>query len=551
MADLTPTPVEPVGPPPGRTPRPGGGDVPACLVQAAGISKAFYGLQANDAVDFDLRAGEVHALLGENGAGKSTLCSILAGAYRPDDGTLTVGGVPRRFRAPNDALAAGIGMVYQHYRLVDRFTVAENLFLAHPDLAHRVAPRRLEARAREAMEAFGLHLDPHRRVGDLTVGEQQRVEILALLVRGVRVLILDEPTAVLTPQESERLFAVMRRLAAEGRGIVFVSHKLAEVLAVSDRVTVLRDGRRIATLAAAETDARSVARMMVDRGEAMAGATMRAPRPAAASAASPGRTVLRVRGLRARDGRRHETVCGLDLDVRGGEVVGVAGVSGNGQRELADAIAGVVRASAGSIVLDDRDVTTAPARERAARGLAYVPEDRLAMGVASGLSLEENLVLRSYRERALGRGPFLSRRRCARVAAGLIERFDIRGARPGLPVRALSGGNVQRAILARELSGSPTLVLAAAPTRGLDVGATRAVRDLLRAQRERGAGVLLISEDLEEVLDVSDRIVVLYAGRVAGELPVAEAEPERLGLLMAGGAPARADGAREAQEDRA
>ena len=522
---------------PDRSTRSGDRGGSGVLVEAVGISKAFFGVAANDDVAFDLRAGEVHALLGENGAGKSTLCSIIAGLYRADAGSLLVDGRPCSFRSPRDALKAGIGMVYQHYRLVERFTVAENMFLAHHELGVRVSQRQIERRAGEVMEEHGLHVDPKRRVGHLSVGEQQRVEILSLLARGVRVLILDEPTAVLPPQEAEALFTTMRRLADQGRGLIFVSHKMNEVFSVCDRITVLRDGDRVGCLAVGETDHRSVARLMVDRArEAAPAAGWREAADADAAAIDPGRVALAVRGLRVRDSRGHEAVCGLDLDVHAGELVGVAGVAGNGQRELADTIAGIRPAAAGSIAVGDEDVTHARVRARSRLGLAYVPEDRLAMGVAAGLSLEENLVLRSFRSRELGRGPFLSQRRVRRRAQTMTERFDIRGVRPGLPVRALSGGNLQRAILGRELTGTPSIVVAAAPTRGLDVAATAAVRGMLRDQCRRGAGVLLISEDLEELIEVADRVVVLYAGRIVGDVPADASQVERIGLLMAGSA---------------
>ena len=507
---------------------------PQLRVAMRGISKTFFGLAANAEVDFDLRRGEVHALLGENGAGKSTLCSILAGLYRPDAGDILIDGTAQRFRSPQDALSAGIGMVYQHYRLIDAFTVAENLAVGHPKLRFRVSRRELERRAEELMDRVGFRVDPRARIADLSVGEQQRVEILSLLGWDIDVLLLDEPTAVLTPQESDSLFEVMRSLAAEGSAIVFVSHKLNEVLSVSDRITVLRDGRRVASMRSGDTDRRSLARLMVDRDGTDAEATATSARHTTQPPAHPGAVTLAVHGLCVEDDRGQEAVRAVDLDVCSSEIVGVAGVAGNGQRELADAIAGVRPATAGSVTLDGADVTRAGARKTAGRGVAYVPEDRLAKGVASGLSLEDNLVLRTYRSEELSRGPFLLHGRQANVAKRLIKRFDIRGVRPGLPVRALSGGNVQRAILARELSGDPRLVIVASPTRGLDVNATQEVHTLLREQRDRGTAVLLISEDLEELLELVDRIVVVYEGRIVGEMPAVDADREQLGLLMAG-----------------
>ena len=509
-----------------------------CIVEMRGVYKSFYGVTATEDVAFDVRRGEVHALLGENGAGKSTLCSILAGLYRPDAGQIVVNGLPRRFKAPQDALRAGIGMVYQHYRLVDQFTVAENLVLGHPDLPVRVSRRDLERRAAVVMAKYAITVDPRAYVGELSVGEQQRVEILKLLYRDVSVLILDEPTAVLTPQEAEGLFAAVRGLVSAGASVIFVSHKLNEVMSVADRVTVLRDGRHVATLPRAEVAPRLLARLMVAR-EVDDGAAERrqrrvtGPRPQE-STEGQRPAVLAVQRLSVMGDAATLALKEASLAVLPGEIVGVAGVSGNGQHELAEAIAGMRSAAAGRIVISGADVTTAGARARARAGLGYVPEDRLSTGVAAGLTLEENAVLRAYWRAPFARGPFLSRRAIGEEASAQQERFDIRGARRGLPVRILSGGNVQRLILARETAGRPSLLVVASPSRGLDVAATQNVRDVLRAQRDQGVGILLISEDLEEVLELADRIFVLYEGRVVGDMPAADAKLEALGLLMAG-----------------
>ena len=499
------------------------------VVELRGIGKSFYRVAANDDVDLDLRSGEVHALLGENGAGKTTLCSILAGLYRPDAGELLVDGAPRQFHSPRDALAAGIGMVYQHFRLVDTFTVAENLALGHPEASLRLSARRLEREAAELCDRFGISVDPRARIWELSVGEQQRVEILKLLHRGVRVLILDEPTAVLTPQETEALFQAVRAMREQGKVVVFVSHKLREVLGVADRVTVLRAGRRVGQTATEQTDARTLARLMVGRDlESVE------RRPAGA----PGPVVLAIAELRVTGDRGNEALRGVDLEVRSGEVVGVAGVAGNGQREMAETLAGLRRPQAGTVTLNGRDITDADPLERIRHGLAFVPEDRLQTGMASGLPLEDNLVLKSYRDAPFSRGPLLSSRAIRAWSEELAERFDIRGTRPGLPVSLLSGGNLQRAILARELSRRPQALVAASPTRGLDVGATESVRRLLLKQSGEGTAVLLISEDLEELQALSDRIVVMYEGRVLGEMSASEFDSERIGLMMAGHAQA-------------
>jgi simple sugar transport system ATP-binding protein len=507
---------------------PGDHDV---AIRLTGIEKAFFGATANDKVDLDLFGGEIHALLGENGAGKTTLCSILAGLYRPDAGSIEVDGVAREFHSPRDALAAGIGMVYQHFRLVDGFTVAENLALGHPDSPQRLSRRSLERTVKELAERFGLDVHPGAKIYELSVGEQQRVEILKLLYRGVRVLILDEPTAVLTPQETAALFAVLRRLREEGRVIVFVSHKLREVLQISDRVTVLRDARRIGQLSARDADPESLARMMVGRELSL---------PHVESTPELGPTVLSVRGLRVTGDHGREAVRGVDLEVRAGEILGIAGVAGNGQREMAEAVAGLRKPDAGTIIINGRDVTAENALNRIRRGLAFVPEDRLETGVAAGLPLADNLALKSYREPPISRGPLVSRREIDRKAEQLVQRFEIKGARRWFPVSLLSGGNLQRAILAREISRHPQLLIAASPTRGLDVGATATVRRLLLDQRADGISILLISEDLDELQALCDRVAVMYEGEIIGEVDAERFDVGAVGLMMAGHLPREA-----------
>ncbi|MGH8874778.1 MAG: ABC transporter ATP-binding protein [Acidimicrobiia bacterium] len=494
-------------------------------MEARAVDKAFYGVKANDGVDFEIRWGEVHALLGENGAGKSTLCSILAGLYHPDGGEVLVDDEPVDFRTPGDALRKGVGMVYQHFRLVPNLTVAENLFLGHPELPWRARYRWMAGRAAELNERYGLPIRPDARVWQLSVGEQQRVEILKLLARHVRVLILDEPTAVLTPHEAEALFETVGRMRDEGRAVVLVTHKLEEVLAVADRVTVLRDGRLVGSLSTGAARPADLARMMVGRDPQL---------PERSGEARPGSAVLVVAGLRVAGDRGLQAVAGVDLEVRSGEIVGIAGVSGNGQRELAEAIAGLRAPIAGSVKLAGRDVSKASVLNRIQAGLGFVPEDRLGMGLAPGLPIEDNLALKTYRRPPFSRGPWLRRRAFQDRADELVGRFDVRGVRSGLPVRLLSGGNLQKALLARELSEEPSVLVVAAPTRGLDVGASEAVRELLLEQRAAGLGILLISEDLEEILGLADRILVMFEGRMVGLLTAEQAEPERIGLLMAG-----------------
>ena len=490
-----------------------------------GIDKSFYGVKANDGVDFKLRAGEVHALLGENGAGKSTLCSILAGLYRPDAGEMFFEGELVVFKTPKEALAAGVGMVYQHFRLVPNLTVAENLALGHPDLGLRVDQRQLHEQAAELGETYGLPVDPAARIWQLSVGEQQRVEILKLLYRRAKILILDEPTAVLTPQESQQLFKTMRQMASEGRSVIFVSHKLAEVKQVSDQVTVLRGGKTVGGVATADAEPRDLARMMIGRDLEL---------PTRDERAEFGAPVLSVRDLRVESDRGLEAVRGASLEVRSGEIVGITGVSGNGQRELAFGIAGLRTPTSGTVLLAGEDVTKASALEHIEKGLAYVPQNRLGMGLAPGLTTEDNLALKAFRKPPYSRGIRLIASAFKERGARQIEEYDIRGVQPGLPIGLLSGGNLQKALVGREVELAPKVLIARSPTRGLDVGATEAVRNLVLAERARGTGVLLISEDLDELLALSDRLLVLFEGEFVGEMPATEATAERLGLLMAG-----------------
>ena len=494
-------------------------------VRLRGIDKSFYGVKANDGVDFELRRGEVHALLGENGAGKSTMCSVLAGLYRPDAGEVALDGRPVSFRTPKDALAAGVGMVYQHFRLVENLTVAENLVLGHPHLPLRAQRRRQERIAAEMGERFGLPIDPSARIWQLSVGEQQRVEILKLLYRDVQILILDEPTAVLTPQESGQLFETMRQLAGEGRSVIFVSHKLAEVKQVSDRVTVLRDGRNAGRGETADLVPGDLAAMMVGRELRL---------PHREGAIEPGPVALAVNGLRVTGDRGLQTVQGISLQVREGEILGLAGVAGNGQRELAYGIVGLRAPDAGRVEVAGRDVTRRSVRERIEAGLAYIPQNRLGVGLAPGLTTEENLALKSYRRPPYSKWGRLVAGAFRTEGARRIERYDIRGARPGLPIRLLSGGNLQKALIAREIELEPKVIIAVSPTRGLDVGATQTVREHLLAQRRRGAATLLISEDLDELLALSDRLAVIYEGEIVGEAETGQATRDQLGLLMAG-----------------
>jgi len=504
-------------------------------VAMRGITKRFPGVVANDGVDFEAAAGEVHALLGENGAGKSTLSNVLTGLYRPDEGEILLYGRPAHFDAPRDALDAGIGMVHQHFRLVEPFTVAENVVLGDhrgEGRSFRIHPRAVERRVGEISKRYGLHVDPRARIWQLSLGEQQRVEILKTLYRDARILILDEPTAVLTPQEADVLFETLRGMADEGRTVIFISHKLNEVKAVSDRVTVLRGGRSIATVDTAGATPRSLAALMVGR-ELRAGSPDEQRR-------QPGEAVLELDDVSVEGDRGATAVRGVSLRVCGAEIVAVAGVAGNGQRELAEAVAGMRPPSAGTIRAAGRRVNGDP-RAAIAAGVAYVPEDRLGTGLAPNLTIASNLVLKSYRKPPASQGPLLRVRKIRDIAIDLIRLHRIAAPGPDTQARQLSGGNLQKIVLAREFSGHPSLLVAASPTRGLDVGAIETVHAYLREAAEVGVGVLLISEDLDEILALADRIVVMYEGRILGELAAAEADVEEIGLLMAGGHDARTD----------
>ena len=499
---------------------------------------------ANDHIDITVEPGEVHALLGENGAGKSTLSNIFTGLYRADAGHLEVDGVPVAFSSPRDAIDAGIGMVHQHFMLVPVFTVAENIALGaektHGGPAGWLDRRRARREVVEVSQRYGLPVDPDALVENLPVGAQQRVEIVKALTRDVDLLILDEPTAVLTPQEAEGLFAVLRRMTDEGRSVVFISHKLDEVRAVADRVTVMRDGRSQGARAVAGTTTRELARLMVGR-DVLLGAD-HVPRAPVAS----DQVRLALRGVSAMGDRGGAALAGVDLDVRAGEIVGVCGVAGNGQRELAEVIGGTRAATEGTVTIAGTPLRKADPRRAQRAGLALVPEDRLHTGLAPSLPVEDNLALVAYRRGPLSTGPFVRRSRIRARARDLIGEYDVRCPGPTTPTRVLSGGNVQKVLLARELSSDPQVLVAASPTRGLDVGAIESVRALIVQAAERGVGVLLLSEDLDEILSLSDRIAVIYEGRLVATVDRADADVEELGLLM-GGDTAHRDGAGAAQ----
>jgi len=496
------------------------------VLELRGITKRFPGVLANDHVDFDLRDGEVHALLGENGAGKSTLMNILYGLYKPDEGEVFLNGKRAEIDSPHAAIAAGIGMVHQHFMLIPVMTVAENIVLAaEPKKGILLDTAAAERRVRELAETFKFHIDPHARVQDITVGQQQRVEILKALYRNADILILDEPTAVLTPQEAVELFEILKELVAQGMSVIFISHKLNEVLEIADRVTVVRRGKVVDTIPREGATEQSLARMMVGRE-----VLLRVDK----QPSHPGETLLHVEDLEVRDERGLEAVRGVSLDVRAGEIVGIAGVDGNGQTELIDALTGLRHPASGSISVGGRDVTTASAHTFLQEGVGHIPEDRHRRGLVLEFSLAENLVLHDYAKAPYARRGFLDLGRIFGSARSLLREFDVRGGTASTAASALSGGNQQKVVIAREVHRDPRVLIAAQPTRGLDVGAIEFVHRRLVEQRDAGKAVLLISLELEEVLSLSDRILVIYEGRIAGEFDPSVTE-EELGIAMTGG----------------
>ena len=499
----------------------------APLLEMRGITKRFPGVLANDAVDFDVRVGEIHALLGENGAGKSTLMKILFGLYAPDDGEILLDGQPSRVRSPATAIAAGIGMIHQHFMLVPTLTVTENVALGlwsprpgRPDLSG------VRARIVELSETYGLDVNPDAYLWQLAVGERQRVEIIKALLREARLLVLDEPTAVLTPGEVEDLFITLRRMANDGRGLIFISHKLHEVLALADRITVLRDGGVVGSTVPDATDREGLARMMVGRPVKLA--------PDMAEVADRG-VRLRIRGLTVKGDRGTDAVKDLDLNVQGGRILGIAGVSGNGQRELAEAISGLRPPTAGTVEIDGSDVTGLDPRRVRDAGLAFVPEERMRDGAIASFTVSENLVLLAHAEPRFSRRGVLRMNAVREHGESLVEEYAVKTPDLATSTSSLSGGNIQKLILARELDGEPPVLLAAQPTRGVDIGAAEYIHERLVAQRERGTAILVISEDLDEVMALSDEVAVMYEGRIVALVPRQDCTVQGLGLLMAGG----------------
>ncbi|MCM3738989.1 ABC transporter ATP-binding protein [Oceanobacillus luteolus] len=497
------------------------------VIEMLNIRKEFPGIVANDNITVQLKKGEIHALLGENGAGKSTLMNVLFGLYQPEQGEIRVNGKPVKITNPNIANDLGIGMVHQHFMLVEPFTVTQNIILGSEPKTKfgTINLKKAEKEIQELSDRYGLKVDPTAKIRDISVGMQQRVEILKTLYRGAEVLIFDEPTAVLTPQEITELIEIMQSLVKEGKSIILITHKLKEIMEACDRCTVIRKGKGIGTVDVKETTVNELASLMVGRDVNF---------QVSKTPAEPKHEVLEVKDLYVKDSRKVDVVKGLDLKVRAGEIVGVAGIDGNGQTELIEAITGLTKSYRGNILLNKKDITNKTPREVTESGLGHIPQDRHKYGLVLDYTIGENIVLQTYYQKPYSKNTILNHDAIYKKAEELIAMYDVRTPSAFTPARALSGGNQQKAIIAREVERSPELLIAAQPTRGLDVGAIEFVHQKLVEERDKGKAILLVSFELDEILDVSDRIVVIYDGRIVADLDAKETNERELGLLMAG-----------------
>ncbi|ODP28853.1 Putrescine transport ATP-binding protein [Paenibacillus nuruki] len=496
------------------------------VVELKQITKVFPGIIANDSISFKLHKGEIHALLGENGAGKSTLMNIVFGLYQPEEGSIEVNGEPVIIDSPNRAIELGIGMVHQHFKLVQPFTVTENIILgSEPKKGTRINYKKATEEIRQLSEQYGLQVNPNAKIHDISVGMQQRVEILKTLYRGAEILIFDEPTAVLTPQEISELMEIMKRLVAEGKSIILITHKLKEIMQIADNVTIIRRGKVVDTVKKSETTPQELAEKMVGRN-----VTFKVDK----KPAEPGSVVLEMANIVSNNKEGTAVLQGLNLQVRAGEILGIAGVDGNGQSELIEALTGLRHVDGGTVKLLGQDITNMSPRKITESGVSHIPEDRHKHGLVLDFSVSENMVLETYYKPPFNKGGFLNFDAIDKHATRLVERFDVRTPSIATHARSLSGGNQQKAIIAREIDKNPTLMIAAQPTRGLDVGAIEFVQQQLIAQRDQGKAVLLISFELDEIINVSDRIAVIYEGQIVGEVLPEKTNDQELGLMMAG-----------------
>lgn len=497
------------------------------VIEMNNITKVFPGIVANDDITLQVKQGEIHALLGENGAGKSTLMNVLFGLYQPEQGEIKIKGNPVKITNPNIANDLGIGMVHQHFMLVHNFTVTENIILGNePKKNGKIAVEEAAKEIKQLSEQYGLAVDPHAKIEDISVGMQQRVEILKTLYRGAEILIFDEPTAVLTPQEIHELIQIMKKLVQEGKSIILITHKLKEIMEVCDRCTIIRKGKGIGTVNVAETDEHKLAELMVGRQVNFKTEKIEA---------KPKEEVLSIANLIVHDTRKLPAVKGLDLTVRAGEIVGIAGIDGNGQSELIEAITGLRKVESGSIAIKGKEITNWPVRRITEEGIGHIPEDRHKHGLVLDFSVRDNIVLQTYYKNPFSKKGILNFSKITQKAKALIEQFDVRTPSEQTLARALSGGNQQKAIIAREVDRNPDLLIAAQPTRGLDVGAIEFIHKKLIEQRDNGKAVLLLSLELDEILNLSDRVAVIYEGKIVAIVDAKETNEQQLGLLMAGG----------------